>query len=232
MKLARALLEIKKVIISITIVDSLIESLIVFLVAVLFLTQFEMSWGYAVVPAIIYYVYRTMKLILKRDLVLVESKVPELNEKLRTAADNIGRSNEIIDSLNRDVLGLMRKVKTSYFISFGGLLKKVIVLFIVSIIIIFVSALNVKLIDLKNVLDDIRDDGSGAYFMAVENESELITNGDIYGDEEIIELGKEELDLEVNLVASDINIDEFKETEYKEFSSNFPGDIGAIQKGE
>ena len=228
--IAEGLKEIKHILVSLCVVDSLIESLIVFLVGVLFLTQFKLNWVYAIMPALVYYIYRTISLISKRNLILVESKVPELNEKLRTVADHLGKNNEIIDSLNLDVLHLMKKIKTSYFINFGGILRKLVILFIVSVLVIFISSINVKLIDLKDLLKPLWDDqGSGAYFLAQENQSELITDADIYGDEEVVELGKEKLDLTLSIVESDVNIDEVKDVEDKEFSANFPGTaIGAL----
>ena len=49
----------------------------------------------------------------------VEEKVPELKEQLITAADNLDKEYEIVESLNKDVLQHMKKTMTSYFFSFG-----------------------------------------------------------------------------------------------------------------
>jgi len=75
---------------------------------------------------------------------LIESKYPELNEKVRTAYDNISESNVIVDSLKNSVLSGLTIVSASKLLATSVVVTKIIV------VMIFVSGVTVISSDREN----------------------------------------------------------------------------------
>lgn len=234
--IARAVREVKSVLLEINLVYSFLDTLIIFLLSFFITFLTNVHWYFAIIPTILYFILHITKKVGNISLLRVEEKVSSLSEQLRTAADNVGRHNEIIDLLNNDVLTRMRDVKVSYFIDFKDLVKKLLVMFCISFLIIFVTSMNVRLVnfgdmfhiseknfDFKRGSEDILSDGRDL-------DPETQGNTDIFGDPSIREIGKIPLQLQLNPIESEINLNEFKEVEPKDFdNAPAPGEISAQQ---
>ena len=99
-----ALAELRRTLILIKLFNSSIDSILVFIGFTLLFVLIKIPWYYAAIPFLLHaiiYIPRKMKDIRYSE---VEKKVPILKEKLRTVADNVGKSNELIDELNKEVL--------------------------------------------------------------------------------------------------------------------------------
>lgn len=226
-----ALKELRTSVTQLTLFNCFIDTLMVFLIATLVCVLIKLSIFYAVGLGVVYGILRTWRRLKSRQrLGFVEEKVPELTEQLTTSADNVDKEWPLVESLNKDVLKLMKKIKTSYFISFGRLTRELITLAIVSILIITASAFNIHFLDIKDVISDIgelTEGPKGPYDITeelefLENESE-----DIYGNESVAELGSKELRLQLNPTLSDIDISKVRPPEEREFQSAFPEEIRA-----
>lgn len=228
--IALALEETKAALHQLTLFNSIMDSLCVFLISVLIFTLLSINWYYAFIPFILYgtiHTYRALKGITYK---FVEEKVPTLKEQLRTAADHVNTENEVVDLLHQDVLKLMRDVKTSYFLNFGRLTRELIVLAVISFLIIATSAYQVKFISADDLLAKLKTaykpfqtyELGAEELLYEENETE-----EIYGNKSIAELGNEELNLQINPSLSDINIGKVKDPEKKEFQEVPPREIQA-----
>lgn len=233
---ARAVREVKNVLLEINLVYSFLDTLVIFLLSFFITFLTNVHWYFAMIPTIIYFVLHVTKRIGSISLLRVEEKVSSLSEQLRTAADNVGRHNEIINLLNNDVLSRMRDVKVSYFINFKDLLGKILAMFCISFLIIFVTSMNVRLVnfgDMFHISEKSLDFKRGSENIASDGrdlDAETQGNTDIFGDPSVREAGKNAIMLELNPVESEINLNEFKEVEPKDFdNAPAPGEISAQQ---
>ena len=113
--------------------STLVNSLIVFVFVFLFAVIFDFSIYYALLPSLLFLGFSIFRVIYKNKYAVVENKVPELNERLRTVADNVNRTNPILDSLKEDVLKDINKVRMAYFIDYSGITIRMLLLTILSI---------------------------------------------------------------------------------------------------
>jgi len=226
-----ALKEVRNAVTQITVFTSLLDTLIVFLIATLVFVLITLPWWYAAPIAVAYGGLHTWRNVKRhRNLAYVEDKVPELQEQLITVADNTDKENPIVESLQQDVLKGMRLIKTSYFLSFGRLTRELITLAVVSILIITASAHNIRFLDIRETLKDLGKltAPAGQYEMSGEG-LEFIENlsEDIYGNKTIADLGNEELQLQLTPMLTDIDIGKTKPPESKQFTSTLPEEIKA-----
>lgn len=230
-KIIRAVNELKVVLIKIKMYESLADTLLIFLFAYLVCMLFYIPWWVSIFPTFAFMLYNTRKKFDAVKFKRVENIVPELRYQLTTAADNLFKENEIVDGLQNDVIDNMKKVKVSYFVPFKKIWREMVVIGFLCFVIILISSLNVKLVDYKIVMDelkDIGDVGSDYDFDMDPLTAGGAENDDIFGNESIAELGQEELNLQINPVLSEINIEDIKDVEEKDFKDTmFPDEIVA-----
>lgn len=227
--IARALVEIKKLLFFITMFTNFIDSVIVFLVFYFLFILFKIPGYYGVVPALIYFFFFGKKKIRGISYKYVESRVPGLKERLRTAADNLHKENELVSSLNKDVLAEMKHVRTAAFLNGGSLTLKMFTISVLSIMVIVFSASNFAIVGWKDAVRAVNAAFDEENIYQNLTEIERLDEGleDIFGKESVAELGLEELDLKLDTAASGVNINKVKDTEEKEFTSQFPEEIYA-----
>lgn len=224
-----ALQELKTTVMTMVICHALIDSFVIFLLFVLVFILLNIYWYVSMIPFMIYAVIHTLTLIKYTKYEFIEKKLPFLHEQLRTVADNIHLENDVINALNVDVLRKMRDVRTSVFMKFGKISSRIVTLVILSFLIIFSSAANVKLLDTPKLIEDL---GKKKLlpFEASEGTAQLLTNetGAIYGNKSVAELGYKEVQLYINPTQSDLDISKVKDPEKHDFQSNYvPREIKA-----
>ncbi len=207
------------------------DSLVVFTIAYLAFSLINLPWYASFLVLLIYGALHTYNSITRLTFNIVESKVPTLRERLTTAADNLDKDNEITQSLNEDVLKLLRDVKTSYFLSFGRLTRQLMVLAILSFIIIGTAAYNVQLLDYTKITSYLQESLSTITDYEIQPEDIIFQeenqSQDIFGNKSIATLGTKELDLHINPVMSDIDITKQKDRKPQEFQEVAPKEISA-----
>jgi len=219
--------EIKKELFKIGIFQSLLHSIIVFLISFIILIPFTIKWFLAFVPAGMWFIGNLFYYTKKRNLEYVESLFPLINEQLRTAKDNLGKDNEIIRRLNQDVLEKARRIKTSFFINLKALNIAVVVIIALSFSIFFTSYFNINKINFKDFnfkdpADSFKKIISGDKASGGSGEGK---NEDIYGKGSVAILGNNELNLQLNPSGTELNPEDLKDPEKKNFDSAFPQDI-------
>lgn len=229
--IAVALRELKDAALEISLCSAFLDSLIVFMVFMLVLKLITLPWYYAFAPFIIYALLHTFRHIVSHmKLSFIETLVPDLKDELRTVADYLDKDNEILQSLNDEVLGKMKNIRTSYFFSFGRLTREFIMLISIAFLITGASAYNVQFIDFTKIISEVKAFGKpGEYEL---NQDLLVfeeasSDEDIYGDANIAELGNELINLEVNPIFSDVDISKIKDPNQRRFSSSVPREISA-----
>jgi len=228
--IADAIQEVRQVLRLTGIFGCIIDSIVVFLFSMLVFVLIALPWYYSFVPLLVYAPIHTYRNLKTRGLAYAEGTTPELNEQLRTVADNIEKENSVVDELNAEVLHKMKKMQTSSFLSFGRMTRELIFISILSFAIIASSAFNVKFLDFHQTIDDLKkikpfqEYDLGEEIFYTENE----TLDDILGNASLGKLGTDQLNLQINPVMSDIDISKVKPPEKREFSQgNTPREISA-----
>lgn len=210
---------------------NILNTLIIFTFIFLFATVLDFSAYYALIPAAVYFFVMIGFTFYKNKYLLVEEKVPELKEQLRTVADNVYRTNPIIDSLKDDVVKNMGRIRTSHFIDFNTITIRILMLTLLSIIIVVVSYTNVNFDFALQKLPfvNLETPGVRGAGQNVININLTYLEGDvngIYGKGSVAKLGTEELLLTINPLASDADINNIKKVKDKDFDPpNFPKEI-------
>jgi hypothetical protein len=222
-----ALKEAHSSLLQIAILTSAVDTLVVYLLGLLVCLLFTLPNWYAVVPAFAYAIIHTRGNLQQVSFAKIEERVPALKERLTTVADNWKDDNPVIDQLNAEVLLMMKEIRTSYFLDFGRLSRELLVMLVVSFIIIGSSAFNVKFLDIGDAVKEIRDFRPGEYDINEELlEYEEGTNlSEILGEKSINELGKQQLDLQLNPLKSDVVIGKIRDPEERSFREVPPREI-------
>lgn len=204
--------------------ENIVNTTLVFLVFYLILSILDFHPLYALIPALAYLGFYSYISFGSYKPLIVESKYAPLREKLRTAADNIGVENPIVEELSYEVTSEMKNVGLSMFINPRTLSYKIFAVMVLSFVIIFATTANLKLIEFaKHKVPDIFERGPKGVgnFAAVK----LNTTGDIYGKEDVAKLGDNELNIRIKPVDFKVNVKEEGEFKQQKFEAVFPKDL-------
>lgn len=209
--------ELKLEILKSVILNSFVDTILIFLAIYLFLTLLNFYTLYIALPIsvilFIYFVYSRFKHFkLKR----VEDKNPDVKEILRTAADNIDEDNFVVHQLHIELVKKMKNVASSSFVKLNQISYKILGIVLISFLIVFVSANNIYILDMNKVLVN-----AVSPFRAIGQES---FSDEIFGEENIAELGDKEVEFELNPISYEVNIDKVRDPEDREnkYQDEFP----------
>lgn len=221
-----ALKEAKKSVLQLALFQSAFDTLVMFLLMLLACLLLSLPKWYAFVPTMIYAIIHTAGNLKDVSFSAIEDKYPQLKEQLITVADNWSEQNEIVEALNQEVLQKMKEIRTSSFLNFGKLSREIIVMALVSILIIGLAGFNVKLIDLRDTLKQMRNFNPEYTVNEELLEYEESQNLDeILGEKNIEELGKQQIDLQINPLMSDVDIGKVNAPEDLSFREVPPTEI-------
>ncbi|MBI2656444.1 hypothetical protein HYX03_01765 [Candidatus Woesearchaeota archaeon] len=215
--------EINRTLNEITLFENIVNATIVFLAFYLVLSIIDLQPLYALAPAILYLGFYSYMSFKSSKSLIVEGKYAPLREKLRTAADNVGMENPIVEELTYEVTAEMKNVGLSMFINPKSLSYKIFTVMVLSFLIIFVTSMNLKLLEFaRQKVPDIFQNPKGVgNFVA----TKLETSEDIYGKEDVARLGDKELNIRIKPVDFKINVREEGDTRQQKFETVFPKDL-------
>jgi len=227
-----ALYQVKRQLVLNRLFSVFLDSLLVFFAGAILLALLMMPWFYAGIPMILYFIPMSVKRVREVRLKEAEEKIPELQWQLRTTEDTLGKENEIVESLHQRVLQRLMAIRKSYLMDgkamrykFAGIIGLVGIFFVISFF-------NFALLDAANpngITGLLAKDGKNGF--GAGNDSLLKTNAgdrDIYGEKDVAELGDEELQLELKKQNNELDYNNIKDPEGKNFNQQKSlGDIGA-----
>lgn len=215
---------------NIIIFSNILASIIIFLSIYLFLAFIKFYPFLAIIPAIVYLAIDSYVRARKKYYREVEKAYPILNEKLRTAADNLYANNIMVAELKNEIMQDIKKVKVGSFVNQRNTSYKILACVLLCFGILFVSTLNVgfdiKLMFQKNPFYNYNIQGgneTGTGESGDERSAGGGTSDEIFGEPEVAELGQELFDFSITSSGYEINLDDIKEVERKEFQELFPG---------
>ena len=215
--------EINRTLNQLTLFENVVNTTIVFLVFYLILSVFDFHTLFAVIPAVAYLGFYSYTSLKSSKPMMVEGKYAPLREKLRTAADNVNMDNPIANELEYEVTSAMKNVELSMFINPRTLSYKIFAVMVLSFMIIFVTTMNLKIIEFaKHTVPDIFQGPKGVgNFVA----AKLNTSGDIFGKNNVAQLGDKELNIRLKPVDFKVNVREEGDTQQQNFEATFPQEL-------
>jgi hypothetical protein len=230
----RAMKEVRRTLNQIFLFEVLLNGLLVFLIFYLLFLMVNFRPSFALFPALVYFIVAAYLRLNVNKARVVEGKHAALREKLRTAADYMGKENPLVEELEGDVLREMRNVGISQFVNARGLSYRILIITILSFGIIFSSTLDIHFIDLDDLNlfrggDPNRQPSKGAGdFDAVR----LKSDDAIYGNEDVAQLGSEELNIRIKPVDFKVSVKEEGDLDIGTFDNAiFPKDA-YLKEGE
>ena len=213
----KALREVKFSIRTAAIFHAILDSIVLF--AILYLISFltKIPLAYALIAIGIYLPFRCFTNLKKANLIAVEKKFPQLQEQLITVADNLNKENLITKVLNEDVLKKLGEITNAAFYAFGNIAFRLIMLIGICLLIVFLAANNVSLIDFNKISFEARKlilkpKIENQFINFILNQSEPAL-----GNASIAKLGKEEIDLKITQIESEIDLNKVLPPEQKFF---------------
>lgn len=209
----QAIAELKSTVKSIATAQIILDTMACFMIALFVFVLTTIKWYWAAVPAVIYSLIHVPSVLKAAKLRNIEKQVPMLEEQLRTAADNTNKDSQIVEDLCEDVVKMVRQVTTGEFIKFGKISTRLITLIVLSFLIIFASATDVRLVNAKELMQKTKQIAFQYYeinqsmLSFVENETE-----EIYGNRSLAELGYEQMKMQITPIESDIDVGKTSES--------------------
>ena len=218
-------MEINRTLNELILFENIVNTTLVFLGFYLILSIFDFYPLFAIIPALAYLGFYSYKSFKSSKPMIVESKYSPLKEKLRTAADNVGMDNPVVEELDYEVTQEMKNVGLSMFINPKMLSYKVFAVLLLSFMIIFATTLNLKILEFaKQKVPDIFDTkgikGVGDFVG-----TKLETSEDIYGEDGVDKLGDKELNIRLKPINFKVNVREEGEAQQQNFDTIFPQEL-------
>lgn len=217
---------------SLTIFNHILNSLVIFLAGYLLLSFISFYPLIALIPAIVYFIAETDIKIKKKHYKDIESAYPEINEKLRTAADNIELQNPFVEELQKEVAFEMKKVRISSFIDLKKISQRIFISIILCFLILTIALTGFR-IDIKLVFEDAADFFGFNIFPGNETGGELGqmrsagggTAEKILGDKNVAKLGSRKVEFALSPSGYEMSLSNIRAPEKREFKEAFPTEI-------
>lgn len=238
-----AVSEVRRTLGRLIIFDTSINAILVFLIAFLLLSFFDLPLIYPSAVAVAYFVYVLRKRLRMSKVRIVEQKYKSLNEKFRTAAEYLSEDNPVVRELHSEVIGDLRNVEEAAFVNEKRIYVKSLAVVALCFIILLLSPFTFGVLNFNvNFVDSPKEDaapsgssgsGSSSIRFAVGTQSTGLrkVSDDIYGEPIIAKLGDEEVKIRIKPSGTELSIREIQEADLPDFSESYPSEIQAVAAG-
>lgn len=223
--------EINKTLNFLIIFETILNTVIFFLVVYFLLSLVNLFPILALIPAVIYFAMRLYANSKRDKRKIVESKYEPLKEKLRTAADNINEDNPVVNELEEEVVRDLKHVGLSSFIQTKKVSYKIFTVIFLSFAIVFATTLDLYIVDLTKFLSNVPDMLENLNLRRADNTllGEINESEDIYGESKLAVLGEEQINIKIKPVNYEVNVREEGDVEQRQFSGIFPREVNVEQ---
>ncbi len=229
--------EVRMEVYKVAFLNSFLNTCIVFFASYLAIIFLDLKWIYALVLSAIFFIGNFIHWKNKLDLKTFEEANPTVKEMLRTARDNQDDKNVLTLGLFYDVVKNMKKASSGNLVDSNVLFKKVLAITILTFAVVFVSSLEIYLGNIALPTSAINDgvasvfrgnDSAGDRKNTSLNAIGFNQSQNLYGNDSLAKLGKEELNLKINPGMNQINFNKEKSLEEKSFSKkSYPSEAEA-----
>jgi len=214
-------------------ISNFLTAIVIFLSVYFVLSFFRFYPLIALLPALAFFFVETESMLKKRNRYYrqIEAQYPELNEKIRTAADNLDRESRMVEELQKEVAFGIRKVRMSSFVSTKKTSRKILATILLCFLILLISVTNIG-VDIKPIFKDNypffvnlfagnkSGDVHGESFSAGGGASE-----DILGDDSVAKLSSDKETFKLSPAGYELSITDIRAPEKREFKEAFPREI-------
>ncbi len=187
--------------------DCFLDSILIGLVISAILLLFGVGIVYSAFIGGTYLVVGFFRSAKKSSLSEIEKKIPNLEWQLRTAADNAGRKNEIIDRLNDEVSEKVGFVGFFDLVSGKRTIKRLFFALLLGGVIFYVQAIEFNLVDAaKNPEEWPISRVTGLFSDDLDTPDGRKSGFNIFGDRKDIEVGQKDLDIELGSELNEIDL--------------------------
>ncbi len=229
--------EIRYEVAKISLLNSVIDSTLFFLVMNLLFSLFSIKIIYALVLTLPFFLYRYYAYSKKIDLNKVEQRNPRLKEMLRTARDNEDRENLMVRGLFSDVKEKVRDVSSGSFFDMRFVLYKIGVIFVISFLLVGLAFFNVNVNKFENPFAEeigALEDWAGGFKKNDSKKPEVDVGDDsLYGDVKLAELEDKKLGVDIKSSLNEVNFNEVEDpaSDGEKGEEMFPEDVGGTAAG-
>ncbi len=207
--------------------DCFLDSVLISLLISSFLVFFGLSFIIALGFSGVYLIFGFVRSAKRSSISEIEKKIPGLEWQLRTAVDNFGKDNGIINDLNNEVAAKVGFVGFYDLISGKRTIKRFGGVIALGILLFYIQSSGFNIVD---AVEEFGGDGIGSltgFFGG--GEAKIGDLADIQGDGSLVELGGKEIELKLGTEANKADLG--SEGEYKQDvgGQNFNGKIGGTQ---
>lgn len=177
--------------------NAFLSAAILFFAANIFCTIFKISFWYSLVPAALTFIFLFTRMMRRYTLRRIEEGNPEVREILRTANDNSGKSSLMVHALFLELMQKLETVSAGVFISMKSTTTKLFIiallaftpLLIVNYAPILITGNPIEAFNWDRTFEGARE--------ALAPVTPIADAGgrDLLGDQDIIALGNERLDI-------------------------------------
>jgi hypothetical protein len=214
---------------NVIIFNVILNGVVLFLFFNLILGLFDFNFVYSLIPAIIYLALESyFKLFKTNKQKIIEDKYEFINEKLRTAADNVNLENPVVEELQKEVINDLKHVRVSSFLYERKASFKMALAVVFCFIILGLSMVDAKIIGLNLYINNNPVFSQNRTIRIVGNKvilAELNKSDDIYGEEDLAKLGNVELGIRVKPADYEVDVREEGEVKSKGFDETFPSEV-------
>ena len=238
-KFRKAISELKFNLAKLILFDTVINSILVFLVALILFSLMGVSFVYPIFLAVVYFVVVAFRRLKLNKINIVEKTYRSMDEKLRTAAEYNSPGNPVVKELQGEVVRDMRKIEASAFINERKIYLKSLGIVGLCFLVLVLSPLTFGIPDLNfNPFwdgtggTDIVDSGLGELnirFSGASQETGLKPlSEDLYADPVVAVMNGEEIKVRITPSGMELNVRQIHEADPPSFSESFPTEVQAV----
>ena len=237
--IAKAIKELNGSLMRIAVFDSFLNGVILFLTGYILLTATgllpfpEDRAIYAALIAIAGFCAWTVWKARKNRVRMVERKFSFLNEKLGTAADNVGADNEVVRALNDEVLVELKDVYEGAFFSDRGTYGKTVAIIALCFMLLLAPAVMGKVLNLNIIKEKT---GKAVLGADSSDQPNYVTGGpggagsfDVETEPggKIVALSTRQLNVSIRQAGYKVNLKNAGEAEERNFYESYPREVSA-----
>ena len=217
---------------SLIIFSNILTAILIFLAVYLILSFIRFYPIIAIIPAIAYFVAETDIKVKKKHYKEIEAIYPEINEKLRTAADNLNMQNPMVEELQKEVAAGMKKVRLASFIKIKNISQKIFASILLCFLILTIAVTGFTF-DIKLAFKDVSSFFGFNIFAGNKTGTDfgdMLSAGggtaeEILGDKTVAKLGAKKARLSLSPAGYELSLTDIRAPERREFKEAFPTEI-------
>jgi hypothetical protein len=194
---------------------------------------YRLHYLFALVPAIVFFLRSLYIKIKQNKILLLESKYPDLKERLRTSYDHQEQSNTVVNELHSDIMDVIKDIDVNTFLTNRKLMLKVGVILAMLVSTLYFSSIGFDMLDIKNAIikSPIYRGASNFVLGAFDKTRDEVKNRDKLDKAKMIKPGDKEFNVSIQAYNTELDTSQINNPEKNDYGGNYPSEVtGAAQE--